>query len=340
MSDEKKPPKEGARPPIRKSASLGEVGSSSFPRAGLDWAEEEVSTRLTDTTVAMPPPTSHVGGRTRAMLTVISGPSAGRAFSVRDRETLLGRGREAHVRLDDAGASRVHARIVILEDGEYVLEDMGSTNGTFVGGQKVDRVQLHSGDRIHVGPNIMISFAILDSQAEIMTHQLYESAMRDALTRAHNRRYFLERITSELAFALRHEGLLSLIMFDIDHFKRVNDVHGHPAGDEVLREVASQIARMIRAEDVFARYGGEEFVLLVRGIDPSKVGRFAERIRAAIENLEVAVENTVLRVTISAGYVSLAELPSEARTEETLIRLADERLYQAKEGGRNRCCGA
>ena len=338
MSDEKGQPKPSGRPPVRKSASFGNAEQSSFPRVGYDWQEEEVSTRLTDTTVAMPPPSS-ARGRTRAMLTVISGPSSGRTFSLSDRETLLGRAREAHVRLDDAGASRVHARIVHLEDGRYLLEDLSSTNGTFVGGKKVDRVPLTSGDRIHVGPNVTISFAILDSQAEMMTHQLYESAMRDALTRANNRRYFLERITSELAFALRHQGLLSLIMFDIDHFKRINDEHGHPAGDEVLREVAAQIARMIRAEDVFARYGGEEFVLLVRGIDHSKVGRFAERIRSAIANLEVASENAVLRVTISAGYASISELPSDGRTEEALIRTADERLYRAKEGGRNCCCG-
>ncbi|HXX68683.1 MAG TPA: GGDEF domain-containing protein [Polyangiaceae bacterium] len=339
MSDDKKQPREGSTPSSRKSGEGRQRADGSFfPRAGYDWMEEEMSTRLTDTTVAMPPPSSPMG-RTRAMLTVMSGPSAGRAYSVSERETLIGRGREAHVRLDDAGASRLHARIVVLEDGEYLLEDLGSTNGTFVGGKKVDRAQLQSGDRIHVGPNVTVSFAIMDSQAELMTHQLYESAMRDALTRAHNRRYFLERLSSELAFALRHDGLLSLIMFDIDHFKRINDAHGHPAGDEVLREVSAQIGRMIRAEDVFARYGGEEFVLLVRGIDPAKVGRFAERIRTSIENLEVASESAILRVTISAGYVSLSELPSETQTEMALLRLADERLYRAKEGGRNRCCG-
>jgi diguanylate cyclase (GGDEF)-like protein len=310
----------------------------SVPRVLHDWPEEESSTGLAEGNLAAQPPQSKA--RTRALLTVISGPSAGRAFSVGDHETLLGRGKEAHVRLDDSGASRLHARIVAVEGGTYLLEDLESTNGTFVDGKKVDRVTLNSGDRIQIGPNISVSFAILDSQAEMLTHQLYESAMRDPLTKAYNRRYFVERVASELAFAQRHSGRLALIMFDIDRFKQVNDKYGHLAGDEVLREVSSLVARMIRAEDVFARFGGEEFVLLVRGIEHQNVGRFAERIRLAIEKLEIPVDNSVLRATISAGYVSLSELSDDARTIETLVRTADSRLYGAKEAGRNRTSGS
>ena len=112
--------------------------------------------------------------------------------------------------------------------------------------------------------------------------------MRDALTRAHNRRYLVERLGSEIAYARRHVTHLALIMFDLDHFKRVNDTHGHLAGDEVLREVAALVSRLIRAEDVFARFGGEEFVVLVRGIEHDNATRFAERMRSAVERLEVA----------------------------------------------------
>jgi len=311
----------------------------SIPRVHHDWNEEEPSTGLADT-LAMPPPAQQSKGRTRALLTVISGPGAGRAFSVKDHETLLGRGKEAHVRLDDAGASRLHARILSLDENDYLLEDLESTNGTFIDGKKVTRVKLNSGDRIHIGPNVSVSVAILDSQAEMLTHQLYESAMRDPLTRTYNRRYFVERMASELAFAQRHSGQLALIMFDIDRFKQINDRYGHMAGDEVLREVSSQVARMIRAEDVFARFGGEEFVLLVRGIEHHNVGRFAERIRTAIEKLEIAAEGSVLRTTVSGGYVSLNELSDDSRTIEILIRTADERLYRAKAAGRNRTSGS
>jgi diguanylate cyclase (GGDEF)-like protein len=270
---------------------------------------------------------------------VIAGPSAGRAHSVREGETVIGRGKEAHVRVDDAGASRAHARIVVLEDERYMLEDLSSTNGTFVQGLKIDRVELRSGDRIHIGPNVTISFAILDSQAEVMTHQLYESAMRDTLTRAHNRRYLVERLASELAYTRRHKTPLALILFDIDHFKRVNDTYGHLAGDEVLREVAALVSRLIRTEDVFARYGGEEFVVLARGIEHDNAVRFAERIRTAVQRLEIAQEKGVLQVTISAGVSSIGEIAEATRSPDTLFHLADERLYRAKSGGRNRVSG-
>jgi two-component system, cell cycle response regulator len=310
----------------------------SWSRAAAEWAEEDASTRTTETTVAMAAPNAHRQS-TRALLTVVSGPSIGRVYSVRDDQTLLGRGKEVHVRLDDAGASRVHARIVPAEGGRYVLEDMQSTNGTFVAGRRIERAELSSGDRIHIGPNIVVSFAILDAQAERLAHQLYESSVRDPLTRAHNRRYLVERLASEIAYGRRHSSRLALILFDLDHFKRVNDTHGHLAGDDVLRDVSALVSRLIRTEDVFARFGGEEFVVLVRGISHTNVGRFAERLRVAVERLEIASEAGLLRVTISIGHASLEDLAEADQTPEGLMRTADERLYRAKTGGRNRVCG-
>jgi two-component system, cell cycle response regulator len=309
----------------------------SSPRTAVEWADEESSTRATEATIAMPPPTAPRQS-TRALLTIVSGPNIGRVFTVGEVETFLGRGKEAHVRVDDAGASRVHARIVAGE-GRYFLEDMRSTNGTFVSGRRVERAELSSGDRVNIGPNVVLSFSILDAQAERLAHQLYESSVRDPLTRAHNRRYLVERLASEIAFARRHAGRLGLVLFDLDHFKRVNDTYGHLAGDDVLRDVAALVSRMIRAEDVFARFGGEEFIVLVRGISQLNVGRFAERLRAAVERLEIASDTAILRVTVSVGHASLDELDDGERTPEGLMRAADERLYRAKSDGRNRVCG-
>jgi diguanylate cyclase (GGDEF)-like protein len=150
----------------------------------------------------------------------------------------------------------------------------------------------------------------------------------------------VERLASEIAYARRHGTQLGLLLFDLDHFKRVNDTHGHLAGDEVLREVAALVSRMIRVEDVFARFGGEEFVVLVRGIEHENIARFAERLRAGVERLEIPAESVVLRATISVGFVSLGQLPEGERTAEGLLRAADERLYRAKTGGRNRTCGS
>jgi two-component system cell cycle response regulator len=308
----------------------------SSPRTIAEWADEEASTRTTESAITVPAAAGQRQG-TRALLTVVSGPNIGRVYSVLDGATLLGRGKDVHVRMDDAGASRTHARIVAAEGGRYFLEDLKSTNGTFVDGHRVDRVELSSGSRFNIGPNVVVSFAILDAQAGSLALQNYESSVRDSLTRAFNRRYLVERLSSEIAYARRHSSLMSLIIFDLDHFKRVNDTSGHLAGDEVLRQVAALVTRLIRSEDVFARFGGEEFVVLVRGISHVNVGRFAERIRMAVEQLEIAAE-TILRVTISIGYASIHELSDGERTPEALLRMADERLYRAKTAGRNRVC--
>jgi diguanylate cyclase (GGDEF)-like protein len=277
---------------------------------------------------------------TSAQLTIISGPLMGRSYSLSDKSIVIGRGTDVDIGVDDAGASRTHARLVQSQDGRYWIEDLKSRNGTFVGGRRVERVQLESGDRILIGPNVTMSFAVLDAQAERIARQLYESSVRDALTRAHNRRYLVDRLSSETAYARRHATKLSLVLFDIDHFKQVNDAHGHLAGDDVLREVSALVSRMIRTEDVFARFGGEEFVVLARGIGHASAGQFAERIRVAVEQLEVASEKVVLRVTISLGYAALDELGEGQRTAEGLLRLADARLYGAKRAGRNRSSGA
>jgi two-component system cell cycle response regulator len=308
----------------------------------IAWEEEESSTRNTDAAIVVAMPSNPALQGTRGVLTVVSGPSTGRVFTVAEigTPTVIGRGKEVQVRVDDAGASREHARVLETDDGTYVVEDLGSTNGTFVDGKRVERAELHSGDRIHIGPNVVISFSIVAAQAERVAHQLYESSVRDPLTRTFNRRYLVERLASELAYATRHKTHLATIIFDLDHFKRVNDTHGHLAGDQVLREVAALVQRMVRAEDVFARYGGEEFVLLVRGIEHVNVGRFAERVRHAVERLDVHFEAMVLKVTVSLGYASVDELPEMQRDVDALVGLADERLYRAKTDGRNRVCGA
>ena len=310
---------------------------------GLDehptWNADEEHTRPTDAPIALSPPPP-ARGKTRATFTIVRGPNVGRVISVRERESIIGRGREAHVLIEDGGASRMHARVIETDDGRYLLEDLGSKNGTFVDGQRVERAELSSGARIQLGPNVIVSFAILDAQAEKLTQELYESSVRDPLTRAYNRRYLLDRVASEIAYARRHKTRLALLLLDIDHFKQINDTHGHLAGDDVLRELAYLVQRMIRTEDVFARLGGEEFVVVVRGISHANVGRFAERLRLAVSELQVFSEGTTLRLTVSVGFALLEELPEDDRVTEGLLRLSDERLYRVKSGGRNGVCGS
>ena len=273
--------------------------------------------------------------RDRALLTVLTGLNAGQVFTLDVDETTIGRGREVQVRVEDVGISRAHSRIVRTMDGRFVLEDLGSTNGTFLGGERIERGELHSGDRLQVGSNVVLRFAILDEAEEQLAHQLYEASTKDALTKVYNRKYFVERLTSEVAYAHRHKSALSVILFDLDHFKKANDTHGHLAGDVVLRVVAGQVQRTIRTEDVLARYGGEEFVILVRGIPHPNVAHFGERVRKAVERLTIPWEQLQMKATISIGVSSLSELTDTA-TGEAVLHLADERLYKAKSGGRNR----
>lgn len=288
-------------------------------------------------------------GSQRAQLLLLNGTNAGQVFTIEPEqiETVIGRGRTAHVCVEDIEASRAHCRITILEvikqagaSKRYVLEDLGSKNGTFVNGAQIKMpTDLMPGDRVHLGPNSILRFSLVDETEESLARQLYETSTRDALTQAYNRRYFLERLTSELAFAQRHKSRLSVLIFDLDRFKSVNDTYGHMAGDEVLRSVSGCVGRLVRAEDVFARYGGEEFVLLIRGISHDNVDLLAGRVRRAVERNAVSVGGNDLVVTISVGVASVSELPDGA-TSDTLITLADERLYRAKQDGRNRVCSS
>jgi len=281
------------------------------------------------------PQASPTGGvkRDRAYLVVLAGASVGEMYKVDGNKTIIGRGQKAQVRLLDDGISREHAQLV-TEGNKIFLEDLGSTNGTFCNGLKVDRRELCDGDKILVGSTTILKFTYHDNLDEIFQKQMYESALRDGLTKAFNKKYFTDRLESELTFALRHESPLVLVMFDIDHFKKVNDTHGHQAGDLVLSEISTLLTGALRAEDVFARYGGEEFAVICRGTDLTQASVVGERMRKAVEKHRFVHEGTPIPVTISVG---IAGLPDPAVKDATdLVARADKALYQSKHGGRNR----
>jgi two-component system, cell cycle response regulator len=281
------------------------------------------------------PQASPTGGvkRDRAYLVVLAGASVGEMYKVEGDKTVIGRGQKAQVRLLDDGISREHAQVVI-EGHRIYLEDLGSTNGTFCNGLKVDRRELADGDKILVGSTTILKFTYHDNLDEIFQKQMYESALRDGLTKAFNKKYFTDRLESEFTFAIRHQSPLVLVMFDIDHFKKVNDTHGHQAGDLVLSEISTLLTAALRAEDVFARYGGEEFAVICRGTDLTQASIVGERMRKAVETHRFTFEGTHIPVTISVG---IAGLPDAAVKDATdLVARADKALYQSKHGGRNR----
>jgi diguanylate cyclase (GGDEF)-like protein len=163
---------------------------------------------------------------------------------------------------------------------------------------------------------------------------MYESALRDGLTKAFNKKYFTDRLESEFTFAVRHVSPLTLVLFDIDHFKKVNDTYGHQAGDYVLSEISTLLTAALRAEDVFARYGGEEFAVICRGSDVMQGQIVAERMRKAVENHKFVFEGTHIPLTISVGVAGLPDPAVKDAVE--LVSLADQALYKSKNGGRNR----
>jgi diguanylate cyclase (GGDEF)-like protein len=156
----------------------------------------------------------------------------------------------------------------------------------------------------------------------------------DALTGVYNREYFDGRLTSEIAYARRHSTELSLLMFDVDHFKKINDSYGHPVGDQALIKLVESVKTKLRAEDVFCRYGGEEFVTILRTTDLGAAACAAERVRLAVEQVSLMTEGVRVLLTVSVGCASLSCTRESSPAE--LIAIADRRLYAAKHAGRNR----
>jgi diguanylate cyclase (GGDEF)-like protein len=247
---------------------------------------------------------------------------------------MMGRASDTQLQVEDDGISRKHCKIATAPNGAHQLVDLGSTNGTFLNGIKVNVATLQDGDKIQIGANTVLKFSLQDQLEEQYQRTIYESATRDGLTRIFNKKYFLDTLRKEFAYCLRHRVPLSLVMIDLDHFKEVNDTYGHPAGDFILQQVAAKIDETIRQEDLFARYGGEEFCLMLRESPADKAVRCAERCRRAIDASPFVFNGTPIKVTISLGVATLVD--AEYAQPEDLLTAADAYLYRAKTRGRNR----
>ena len=295
-----------------------------------NWDEDTTSTDTAELT-AVP---ANDPARKRPCLTVLTGTATGQMFKLPRGEAWIGRAPDAAVRLIDDGVSRQHARLKLETDTPWV-EDSGSRNGTFVNGARIrERTTLQDGDKIQVGRTTVLRFAYHDEIDESFHENLMSSALRDPLTRLFNKRYFLDRLDSELKFARRHETSLSLLMIDLDHFKKINDTHGHLAGDAVLINFAGVLTRAVRNEDVVARFGGEELAIILRAIPLDPALHLAERLRRLLEQTDTEFSGQILKATASIGAAGYPT--TKAETIEQLIEAADKALYRAKDTGRNR----
>lgn len=168
----------------------------------------------------------------------------------------------------------------------------------------------------------------------LRSQTLEYAAVTDPLTGLYNRRYFDDALEEYLAAFRRIEKPMGMILLDIDHFKLVNDTHGHDIGDEVLRQIAGCLSDFTRYHDVVARLGGEEFAILSPNVTSSQLYGLADRIRTAISGLVVETGNVTLRITVSAGVA----LWDGKEKGDALFKRADSQLYEAKRQGRNRVC--
>jgi diguanylate cyclase (GGDEF)-like protein len=268
----------------------------------------------------------------KAYLIVIKGRSVGRMLELGAQPAVIGRGLETDLPVDDEAVSREHARVE-RTGGGFEIVDQNSTNGLFVNNERTQRHRLEDGDRIQIGNATIVKFAYQDVVEESFQKHLYHSATRDPLVSTYNRQFFLDSLDAEFSLCFRSRMPLSLLMLDIDHFKRVNDTYGHLTGDQALREVAAVIQKTLRSEDILARYGGEEFVVILRYPEPERAFTAAERVRHNVESLVIEHERARFSVTVSIGLATLLNKCYSSPVE--LLREADENLYTAKRLGRN-----
>lgn len=264
----------------------------------------------------------------------IYGKDIGRKYPLDTVQITIGRGADNNIVVDMDNVSRAHCRVFSGAGGHYV-EDLGSTNGTFVNDIEVlQRRKLMNGDLLKIGGTIF-KFIDGDNIEQLYYEEIYRMAIIDGLTQIYNKRYFLEFLEREMARCLRYERPLTLILFDLDRFKRVNDEFGHLAGDYVLKRVASLVEdHNIRKEECFARYGGEEFAILLPDTPLDRGVILADKVRGMIEKTDFEFEDNEIPVTLSLGVSELAE----GESADAFIKKSDEMLYKAKQTGRNRVC--
>lgn len=187
----------------------------------------------------------------------------------------------------------------------FFIRDLGSTNGTYVGDQAiVTPIELNNGDSVKIGSTIF-KFIIGSDLESAYFEEIYRLTIIDGLTEIFNKRYFLEQIEKEMSRAKRYRRPLSLIMFDIDFFKRINDTFGHLTGDFVLKKLAQVVKASIRREEIFSRYGGEEFTIIMPESTLDKSVEVAEKIRKTVERTLFSFEGHIIPVTISIGVAEM-----------------------------------
>ena len=266
---------------------------------------------------------------------VIAGSELGRRYPLPAAEARIGRVSINEIVVDDRSISRTHARVFPTPDG-FVIEDLASTNGLLINEIATTRKVLRDGDLIRLGRTVL-KF-LTNSNLEVDYHtEVYKLSTTDALSGCYNKRYLINQLERDLSRALRYKRSLSVILFDIDHFKLLNDTLGHIAGDAALVTVAQRIRDVIRRADTLARYGGEEFVVIAPEVDGPQAILIGEKFRLAVAERPILISDEPTRLTVSVGVADVESYADAMRQRgddprtalpdpHLLLRLADERM--------------
>jgi diguanylate cyclase (GGDEF)-like protein len=242
--------------------------------------------------------------------------------------------------IQEASVSRQHAQFVLIGD-QVAVEDLGSSNGTFLNDAPVkQQTPMKDGDIVRLG-TVLLKFFAHDNVDSVMHDKIYQMATIDAGTKIFNKQYLLDALESEFKYSVTYNRELSIIYYDLDKFKPVNDTYGHNAGDYILRESAALVKAAVRKDDILGRFGGEEFVIVLPNTNKSTAAELAERIRQKHEAHGFVIDfndgGQIKKVnhtqTISLG---VEQLHPELKTPKDLLEAADKKLYHSKSTGRNK----
>ncbi len=268
-----------------------------------------------------------------------NGAQLGKRYLLDRVSVTLGRSLNADICISEASVSRLHAVISQKIDKIYI-EDTESANGTFINDKKISSSVLKDQDMVRLG-TVLLKFFASDNVDSMIQDKIYRMATIDAGTQIFNKQYLLDTLGSEFKLSKSSSRPLSIIYYDLDHFKMVNDRYGHNIGDQVLRENAQLVKTVIRKEDVLGRFGGEEFIVILPNTDINTAFELAERIRKICDKERFELEFEVdgqkqmssHQQTISIG---VSEISHAMSTPIDLLESADKKLYFSKQNGRNR----
>lgn len=271
------------------------------------------------------------------ILTVIQGSEMdfGKSYNLSKRNIFIGRNKGNDISIHDEKISKIHCEIIVIQNHQIeqiIIRDLNSTNGTYVNGDVVTHKVLKSGDKIELGDTVLrLGY---DDEIEKEYHtKLFNFAARDSLTGLYNKRYILNELENQSRIARRNQRTFSVVIYDLDNFKAINDQYGHLAGDEYLKEVAVILNKALREQDISGRIGGEEFLSILPETDVEGAFQLADRIRKKVEIYRLYYHGQYIKSTISAG---VATFNIEQLDILQLLRVADQALYEAKKTGKNK----